>query len=188
MPKTNPLLLRLAEAFEASAKEFSAENARLSALGKIKASKSLAPRHELADQVWIDFKPDAGVTASVEALKAENAMCIRVEDKGDSPWFSFSYALSIEAMRDARFLGLLVNGKAEGLAAFRPCLRYVLKDGFRDTFARNMILMESEAEDQITFIRTDPALLKEAIGAEVLFFFEGRNFAVTLNNIETLNI
>ena len=51
-----------------------------------------------------------------------------------------------------------------------------------------MILLESEAQDQITFIRIDPALRDEAVGAEVLFFFEGKSFDVTLNSVENLNI
>ena len=93
-----------------------------------------------------------------------------------------------DLLRSARFLGLLISGRAEGVAAFRPCLRYVLPDGFKDGFARNMILLESEAQDQITFIRIDPALRDEAVGAEVLFFFEGKSFDVTLNSVENLNI
>ncbi len=188
MSQANTVLLRLAEAFEASAKEFSAENARLATLGKTKAAKTLKPRHEVADQVWLDFRPDSNVQASAQPLKADNALRIQVADRGDSPWFSFSYALSVEALRSARFLGLLISGRAEGVAAFRPCLRYVLPDGFKDGFARNMILLESEAQDQITFIRIDPALRDEAIGAEVLFFFEGKSFDVTLNSVENLNI
>ncbi len=188
MPKSNTILLRLAEALEASSKEFSGENGRLAELSTAKSSKELKPRHTLLENVWIDFKEDSDVVASVSAEKADGGCRIQMTDRGTSPWFSFSYTLSVEALRGARFLGLLIGGRAEGMAAFRPCLRYQLPDGFQDSFARNIILMEPTQEDQITFIRTDPDLLEKAVGAEVLFFFEGRNFDVTLTNIENLNI
>lgn len=188
MSKTNTILQRLAESLEASSKEFSAENGRLAALSKVKASKNLKPRHALLEDTWIDFKADSGVVASVNVGEPDGGCRIQVADRGTSPWFSFSYTLSVEALRSARFLGLLIGGRAEGMAAFRPCLRYLLPDGFRDSFARNMILMEANHEDHVTFIRTDPDLLGKAVGAEVLFFFEGNNFDVTLTNIENLNI
>ncbi|SFM81158.1 hypothetical protein [Shimia aestuarii] len=187
MPKTNPILLRLTEAFEASAKEFSTENGRLSRLSEVMATQALEPRHALLDHIWVDFKADSGVVASVEPVPSEGCR-IQLMDRGTSPWFSFSYILSVEALRSSRFLGLLIRGRAEGVAAFRPCLRYLLPDGFKDSFARNVILLEPDAEDQISFIRTDPQLVNEAVGAEVLFFFEGVNFDVTLSNVENLNI
>lgn len=188
MPKTETILYRLAEAFEASSKNFTPENQKLADLSGGKASKAPKPRHEVLEKVWIDFKADSDVSAAISPQKKDGGLRIQVKDRGTSPWFSFSYDLSLQPLKTARFLGLLVNAKAEGVAVFRPCVRYVLPDGFEDRFSADVILVTDTPEDQISFVRVDQNLVDRATRVEVLFFFEGQNFDVTLNNVENLHI
>jgi len=188
MPEKTTFLQRIAEAFEASAKQFAKENQTLADLASARSAKTLKPRHEIADKVWLDFKPDSGVEASLATDKKTGELRFEVTERGESPWASFSYELSIETLRDARFLGILINARSSNMAAFRPCLRYVLPEGFEDQFARDMILLGDTDEDHLCFIRVDSDLVSRANTAEVLFFFEGKRFEVILNSVENLKI
>ena len=189
MSETGTVLSKIAEAFEAGAKPFAAENARLAALGRdVTPVENPEARRTLAPGVWLDFQADSGVVTAVGPAEAGEGLRLRLEEVGDSPWYSLSYDLPVEPLRGARYLGHFLRCESAGPARFRICLRYKMNDGFRDVFARELVVLTGGEQEDLVFIRLDPGLLEQTRAAEVLFFFEGRSFDVTLRAIEALKV
>lgn len=195
MSDSETILSRIAEAFEAGAKPFALENTRLAAMARdVVAVDTPDPRHELAPGLWLDYQAGSGVqtwAGPVEPAAEEDregGLRLHLRDIGTSPWYSLSYDLGIETLRDARYLGQYLRCDSDGPARFRPCLRLQLEGGFQDVFARDLVVLTGGTQEDLIFIRLDPELLARAIGAEVLFFFEGRSFDVTLRTIEAVKV
>lgn len=187
-PAQSNILRSIAEAFERSAKPFSVENHRLANLSDIEAVDNPVPRYALAENVWIDFEANKGVSVSIAPGEGAQGVRLRVNDLSQSRWFSFSYQLDHEVVRSARYLGLLIRAGSSGIAAFRPCIRYSFDGSFQDRFAPQMLVFQGGVDEQLCVIKPDHLLLERATKAEVLFFFEGKKFDVTLLGIENLLI
>lgn len=198
MQETLGLLGKLAEGLERSADPFSQENARLAALPReVLPLHNPTPRLALAPGVWLDYQPEAGVETRVGAAEGvEAGVRFQVESIGSSKWYSFSYEIPAEALRSKRYLGQILRCSSEGPARFRLCLRYALPEGIRDVFARQVCVLtgfeksgasnENVMQDELVFVPIDASLAAQAQGAEVLLFFEGRSFDVTLHAIEAM--
>lgn len=188
MVENETLMSRIALAFESSAKHFDFENKRLADLSPRKTVKSPAPRFELADKIWVDYAADAEVQVSIGPCKDGKGLRLQLKDIGQSGWFSFSYEIGISTLRTARYLGILTACSSSGIAAFRPCLRYIFEDGFSDQFLPDVFMMTGGTDEHLGFIRPDRVLLEQANRAEILFFFEGAAFDVTLLGTENLHV
>lgn len=189
MDEAQSVLCKIAEAFEAGAKPFAVENARLAALGRdVALVEAPAARHELAPGIWLDFRAESDVATSLAPAESGEGLRLRLQDRGASPWYSLSYELPVEPLREARYLGHFLRCDSAGPARFRVCLRHKLDEDFRDVFARDLVVLTGGEQEDLIFIRLDPELLAETRGAEVLFFFEGRSFDVTLRVVEALKI
>lgn len=183
----SPLLHKLAAALEKAADPFALENARLAALSShVKKVQTPVTRYALSEGVWLDYQNDTGVQTNVSANKG--GLNLQLQDRGNSQWYSLSYALQIDALRQGRYLGQILKTSGSSSARFRICLRYIFTDGFRDVFARDMVIRLGGPQEDLITMSLDPDLLKQAQGAEVLFFFEGRTFDLTFNTIEALLI
>lgn len=189
MPKATPLMQKLAVAFERSFVPFGSVNEKLAELpAKMTRAQSPAPRHQLAQGIWVDYQADAGVDTTVEPTSGKDGLRLHLKDLGSSPWYSFSYTLPATALHDARYIGQYTKCSSTGPARFQVCLRYHLPDGiFRDVFARDVVMLTGgEQQEDLLFIRLNDKLKHEARGAELLLFFEGRSFDVTLHSTEAL--
>lgn len=186
MPQSHPLLGKLADALAQSAAPFKLENARLAALPEeVRKVSAPQPRHALAQDVWLDFQADAGVEITAGPDPKQRGLRLLTADVGSSPWLSFSYALPAAQLREGRYLGQITRSSSRGVARFRVCLRYVFEDGFHDVFARDMVVLTGgAAQEDLLMVPLDAELAAAAQRAEVLFFFEGRSFDVTLHGTE----
>lgn len=189
MPKATPLLQKLATAFERSFDPFGTVNEKLAEMpAKVSRAQNPAPRYQLAQDVWVDYQANAGVDTTIEPTANKDGIRLALKDLGTSPWYSFSYALPVTALHDARYIGQYVKSISKGPARFQICLRYHLPDGiFRDVFARDVVMLTGgQEQEDLLFIRLNDKLKHEAQGAELLLFFEGRSFDVTLLSTEAL--
>jgi hypothetical protein len=188
MTQDQSLLAKLATALEGSAHPFALENARLAALSQEVASTDApVPRHELAPGVWLDFKPDAGVETSVTAHGEHNdGLRLTLDTIGTSPWYTLSYALNVGALSEGRHFGQLLSCSGTGSMRVRSCLRYLLPEGFRDVFSRNLVVLTKGQVEELMFIPIDADLAAKANGAEALLFFEAHSFDITLHSVEAL--
>lgn len=187
-PRSNGLVAKLAENFMDSAAPYKAINTVLTNLEQHVGEKTPDARSEVAPGVWVDFENGRGVQTAISAGPDNSGLRINTTDRGDSPWFSFSYALPIDPVKESRFLGVILDVESAGLVAFRPCLRYLYKSGFADRFFHETIVIQGKREDQIDFIKVEQSLAEEATGCEILFFFNDRKFDLTLHAIENLAI
>lgn len=142
------------------------------------------PRYEVAPGVWLDYQPNSGVDVTVRLSEAEEGLRLQTATTGESSWFSLSYGIDLEELRQGRYLTQLLDCSSRGPARFRFCLRYLLAEGFQDTFSRDLVVLTGARQEDLVFIRVDEKLAAEAQGAEVLYFFEGRSFDVTLHDVE----
>lgn len=182
---SSPLLHKLASALEQAADPFAAENARLAALcNAVKKTTNPTTRYRLSDGVWLDYENDKGVQTSLTSVK--DGLHLALEARGDSRWYTLSYALNINSLRQGRYLGQLIKTSGPGNTRFRLCLRYIFPDGFRDAFARDIVVRTGGTQEDLITLKLDPDLLQQAKSAEMLFFFEGQSFDVTLNAVEAL--
>ena len=189
MPESNTLISKIATAFEQSAEPFALENARLAALpAEISQVKTPDPRYQLAQGVWLDYMAGAGAKTTVGPTETGDGVRLQLDDIGTSPWYSFSYAVSLEALRDVGYLGQFIKSSSNGPARFRVCLRLSLEDGHRDIFAREIVVLTGEEQEDLLFVRLDDKMVEMAREAEVLFFFEGNSFDVTLHCVEALRV
>ncbi|MQY44170.1 hypothetical protein GG681_16105 [Epibacterium sp. SM1969] len=187
-PDVSPSLLHsLAAALEQAADPFAVENARLIALSDaVTATTTPTARHRLSDGIWLDYENDKGVQTRIAPVT--DGLQLTLDTRGESRWYTFSYALNIDSLRQGRYLGQLIKTSGPGNARFRICLRYIFPDGFRDVFARNIVVRTGGAQEDLITLQLDPDLLQQARSAEILFFFEGQSFDITLNAVEALLI
>src|SRR5690606_6312393 len=109
MSEQASILHRLAEAFTSGTRPFQLENLRLAGLGQtVTPVDSPEPRYEIADGCWIDFEADKKLEVSAGPAADGKGLHLLLRNRGDSRWFSFSYAISLETLASARYLGLLV--------------------------------------------------------------------------------
>ncbi|MBV1927812.1 MAG: hypothetical protein KUG62_11695 [Rhodobacteraceae bacterium] len=188
MIKNETLMSRIALAFESSAKRFDFENRRLADLSLSETVENPDPRFEIADKVWVDYAANADVQLEVGPGSDGKGLRLHLTDIGQSGWFSFSYEIGISALRTSRYLGILTACSSNGIAAFRPCLRYILDDGFSDQFLPDVFMMTGGTDEHLGFLRPDITLLEQAKRAEILFFFEGDAFDITLLGVENLHV
>ncbi|KIC15140.1 hypothetical protein [Leisingera sp. ANG-Vp] len=189
MAETKKMLRKLASGLVRSRSPFGPENARLAALPKAVAeARTPQPRHTLAPGIWMDYQPGAGVEVVAGPEPDGEGVRLQVQSTGDSPWFSLSYGIDAAMLRQGRYLGQLLDCSSRGPGRFQVCLRYLLDEGFKDVFARNLVVLTGARQEDLVFIPVDAELAAGAKGAEVLYFFEGRSFDVTLHSAEALLI
>ena len=183
------LLIKIAEAFEQSVKPFEQLNERFSNIGtSLVPTKNPEARVELVDGFWLDYRVNSDVETTVQ--QGENNQGIRfvLESRGSSPWYSLSYMLPVGELLNGRFLGLLTTAHSVGPARFRFSLRVMRQDDFVDHFSKQLVVLNGDRSEDLMFCKLDEDMFAGAVGAEVLIFFEGNHFDVTLESLETLLI
>lgn len=189
MAETRKALRKLASGLVRKRSPFGPENARLAALPRtVEETRTPRPRHALAPGIWLDYQPDAGVEVLAAPEAEGDGVRLQLQDIGASPWFSLSYGIDAGMLRQGRYLGQLLDCSSRGPGRFRVCLRYLLAEGFKDVFARDLVVLTGARQEDLVFIPVDAELAAQAQGAEVLYFFEGRSFDVTLHSAEALLI
>ncbi len=146
------------------------------------------PRYQVGPGLWVDYQPESGVETRL--TYTSQALQIETQSVGNSPWFSLSYDVDLMAAREARFMAQIVVSSCATMARIRSCLRYHLAEGFTDSFARDLIVLTGGASHQqdCIFMPVDEDLIAQARAVEVLLFFEGRSFDVSLHAIQPFQI
>jgi len=188
MDNAETLLQRLAHSLEQGLNPFLMENTRLASLSaEAIHAKNPEPRYALTQSVWLDHVANSGV--ELEIIPPEDSaegLRLKLDDMGQTPWFTLSYDLPITALREGRHFGQLLGLSGDGPVRVRACLRYLLPEGFRDVHSRNILVLTSGSVEELMFMPIDPKLASEATGAQALLFFEARSFDIKLDAIEAL--
>lgn len=186
MSYRSEVLARIAESLADGLTPFQAENEAYSSFQNIDTITSLEPRQELKPGLFIDHQPDSGLIATVGFDEESNGLHVAVADRGTAAWFTMNLRLDLHTMRQGRYLGLIIRQKSEGFVNFRICLRYHTPAGIMDQFFRDVAVTSGGESEQLFFLRLDTDKLPQAVGTEVLFFFDGRSFDTTFQKIESI--
>jgi hypothetical protein len=163
---------------------FARINARLRRLGRIAPIERALPHQPLGRGIWLSHAP--GCETEVGVRPAEGGgITVDLRTIGRSEWLSLSYAIPLGPLRAGRYLGVVVATRSGAFVSYRPCLRYLLPEGFADRFARDYVVAAEGEDEQLTTIRLDHALLARARGAEIHLFLQGSRFRADLARIET---
>lgn len=184
----SPLLTKLFQEIEHSADQLRAENARLGQIGRTTPSSLLAGRVEIGDGIWMDIDENGGAKVQVSPGSGREGVRIRAEDIANAQWLSFSYRLPVSPIRSARYLGILSDVECESIVSFKPCARYIGRGGFKDDFSAPSAVFLGGRTQTLTTLKPNKDYLATADSVEILFFFDGRRFDLTLRGVENLLI
>ncbi len=155
-------------------------------LGDDSTVRSPLPRFEVCRGLWVDYAPDAGVETDIS--QTAEGLRFSTHTTGTSPWYSLSFDIDINALRDSDYLGIKFDLTSSGPARLRVCLRYHLADGFRDSFAKEVIVLTGGVQSGLITHPIQSVLTSDALGSEVLLFVEGRSFDFTLGGLHPILI
>lgn len=163
------------------------ENRRLSRLFRlVEIVENPEPRYTLSHGVWLDYQRDVGVDTKISI--GHEGLRIELRKRGNSPWFTLSYGVSIHGLRKRGYLGQITVFSSRGTANARVCLRYTFQGGFKDVYAKDQVTLTGGKQQDLIFIPVDQKLARDALGAEVLMFFDGRKFDTTLHSVKVLRV
>ena len=162
---------------------FKHENTRFAeAVKTMTAGETVTPHHVVGEGLWFSLEPDKG--AQMEIGAGESGMKLHLQDAGRARWLSLSFDIAREGLKNGPYLGLLITTASEGLFSYRPCLRYLMAEGFVDQFAEDYVLSTGGETTRLSHIPIDPETLDTALGAEVHIFFQGQEFEAELIRLE----
>lgn len=179
-------MLKVAEAFEAAGSPFAVLNRELASLGSRALPKTVTATTAISDHIRLSFDSKAATKMTVGAK--DGAFRIALSDRAESKWVSLGIDLPVEVVRDARYVGVLLEMESRGITSFKPCLRYHHDTGFNDRFPATQVICPNGLHQDLAFMRVDPAVAKQARRVELLFFFAGDSFDLTLHIIETIKV
>lgn len=164
---------------------FAAENARFA---QLRGRAALAPaegRRDLAEGIWLATETGRGAALGFEP--GAQGFRVTLQDAGRARWMSLSWTVPLAGLRQGRYLGLRCRVQSDGFFAYRPCLRYLHREGgFRDQFPEDHVLSPGGLREQISHVPIDHAELARSSGAEVHMFFHGAPFRAEFHALETL--
>ena len=143
--------------------------------------------HDLGPDLWLSSDP-AGQTV-MSCGPGEHGVRLTLEAGDSGAWACLGMRLPPEVLRRGRYLGLLLDVRAEGVISFTPTLRYFLADGgMHDEAAPMPVLLAGGARTHLSHIPLDPDRAQQARGCELNLFFSSDAFAAEFAKIEPLLI
>ncbi len=147
-------------------------NADLARLPETPAQSLETPGMQIVPGVAFQFKPDAGVRA--EILDAPGFV-VRLEDRGESPWFSLTMRLPLSQMQGSRWFGLRVAGAAKHAVTAGAVIRCVRGEEDTEIALPAELVFTATPADNVTFVdlRNRPEIAAADFAELVLFFRQG---------------
>jgi hypothetical protein len=146
-----------------------------------------AGHHDLGPDLWLSADP-AG-QAVMTCAPSEHGFRLSLEAGDSGAWACLGMHLPIEALRAARYLGLLVVVSSEPLISFTPTLRYFLKDGgMQDVPVSLPVVLAGGQREHLSHIPLDSTRLDAASGCDLNLFFHSDQFTAEFLKFEPLQI
>lgn len=148
---------------------------------------------DLGPDIWLSSDPDG--QAELICRPSGDGFEIALSGGDSGKWAGLGMRFGPSALNGMRYLGLLTALRGGGMVAFRPTLRYFLKEGgVRDVSSEMpVVLSGAEGGDAVgqahfAHIPVEAETLQAATGCELNLFFLRDSFAVTFDSIEPLRI
>jgi len=159
---------------------------QIAALSEGKSMSVKAGHLSLGADLWLSADP-AG-QAEMSCAPAGEGFSLSLERGDSGAWAALGMRLPLEALRQARFLGLLVRLRSGGILSFTPTLRYYLSAGRIDAPTSAPVILAGGPREHLSYIPIDPVHLERARGAELNLFFHTDSVAAEFAGIEPLLI
>ncbi|PCH75605.1 MAG: hypothetical protein COC12_00225 [Rhodobacteraceae bacterium] len=160
---------------------------QVAALHEGTGGTATAGHYDLGPDLWLSADP-AG-QAVMGHVPCEGGVRLSLEAGDSGAWVCLGMRLPVEILRNGRYLGLLVEARAESLLSFTPTLRYFPKGGgLQDVPVPAPVLLAGGAHEHLSYIPIDPERLEAAWGCELNLFFHNDVFTADFSRIEPLLI
>lgn len=145
-----------------------------------------AGHRDIGPGLWLSSDP--GGQAHLAIAPSEAGFVVRLE-KGDSgAWACLGMLIAPEALKPARYLGLLAVRAGGATVSFSPTLRYFQGDRIHDTPADMPMILAGAGREYLAHIPLDRERLETASGCELNLFFHTDGFETELSRIEPVLI
>lgn len=171
---------------EAPLSPLAAEGARLAALvSDAPQVTGSVGHHKLTEGLWLSTDP-AG-SAALSCTPTEAGFRLSLEGGDSGRWVALGCTLSLEDLRQGRYMGVLTRGVAEGFLSYRPSLRWLWPEGgHQDVFSNDYMLSPGGGFEHLAHMPIDRGAAERSKGAELNLFFQGDRFSVEFHGIEPL--
>jgi hypothetical protein len=143
-----------------------------------------AGHRDLGPDLWLSCDPAGRAVMSCQSSGA--GVVLRLEGGDSGAWAALGMRLPVEALKQARYLGLLVGLHTGDMLSFTPTLRYHTSDGMVDVPTAVPVLMAGGPREHLSYIALDHELLARADGCELNLFFHSDSFVAEFSAIEPL--
>lgn len=149
----------------------------------------LAPGDPLVPGVFMDFDPEARITAEVES-RPGRLFSARFTVTGPARWMALHIKLGDIDLSDRMLLGLACRSAAPESTTFRPCMRNGAAGGFTDLFFRKTAIAYAEPSLHLDalMIEEHPDLAIAAPWRELVLFFRPETGAIDLQDLRLFTI
>lgn len=154
-----------------------------------RAPSPLAPHDHLLAGIFLDFDPDAAITAEVESCPG-SLLSARFTVEGGARWVALHVQLGETDLSDKMIIGLACRSMAPASTTFRPCLRTLSEDGFSDTFFRKTAISYAEPSLHLDALQIDshPELTTPGTPRELIFFFRPETGEIDLQDVRLFTV
>ncbi|SFP21369.1 hypothetical protein SAMN04488056_1328 [Cohaesibacter marisflavi] len=182
------ILAKLISELEEAAAPFADLNQLTQMALSAKPAEEISSHVELARGIRVDVQPDSKIEFKLEQAQEETGLRLCVEDRADSKWVSINFLVPIAQAKDARYIVSLIDAYSKGMTAFRPCVRYHLEERFIDRFTSPLAVFTDGRTEQFVIHKMEEELLREARNIEIIWFFDGTKFDLSLFAIEHIKV
>lgn len=145
-----------------------------------------AGHRDLGPDLWLSCDPAGRAVMSCQS--SDEGAVLRLEGGDSGAWAALGMRLPVEALKQARYLGLLVGLHAGDMLSFTPTLRYHTSDGMVDVPTAVPVLMAGGTREHLSYIPLDQDLMAQTRGGELNLFFHTDSFVAEFSVIEPLLI
>lgn len=141
---------------------------------------------DLGPDLWLSTDPAGRATLSCQPL--DEGIALRLEGGDSGGWAALGMRLPVEALKQARYLGLLVGLNGGDVISFTPTLRYRYRDGMADVPTPGPVILAGGPREHLSHIPIASEQLDRATGCELNLFFHSDSFVAEFTMIEPLLI
>ncbi len=182
------ILAKLISELEEAAAPFADLNQLTQMALSEKPAEEVSSHVELARGIRIDVQPDSEAKFKLEQAQDKSGLRFCVEDRAKAKWVSINFLVPIAQAKDARYIVSLIDAHSKGMTAFRPCVRYHLEERFVDRFNSPLTVFTDGRTEQFVIHKMEEELLQEARNIEIIWFFDGTKFDLSLFAIEHIKV
>lgn len=139
---------------------------------------------DLGPDLWLSCDPAGRARVTLRAGDEGIALDLTEADSGG--WCCLGMRIAPEALIGARYIGVLVALRSEGLIAYTPSLRYHIRDGGMQDVPADPVVQAPGAREVLSYMPVDPELLHRADSCELNLFFQTNTLSAVVSRLDVL--